>query len=241
MAELKNIKLLVRIVRFVRKVSGISPETLDVKYSKIKAPSYISQYLRTHDSLRLHVGCQHHPLDGWLNVDIKPFNSRVTFMDATKPFPLPDKSFDYIFSEHMIEHVTLEEGAYMLQECYRILKTGGIIRIVTPDITLLRNLLLEPDQRDHAAYIEFSKRYFNKSFVFNEVVVVNNFFRDWGHKFIYDETTLASLLHEVGFRNIVRCQVGLSQNSALNGLERHHLEITERFNRLESMVIEAEK
>jgi len=233
--------MLVPLVRGIRALAGITPEYLDHNRSIKRTPWLIEEYLRLHSSCRLHIGCQHHPMDGWLNADIQPADPRVAYMDATKPFPLPDASFDYVFSEHMIEHIGLEQGAHMLRESYRVLKPGGKIRIVTPDITLLQKLLQDPEQADHAAYIEFSMRYFRNPSVFNEVVVVNNFFRDWGHQFVYNEATLGRLFELAGFSSISRGQVGSSGDAVLNGLENHHMEITDRFNRMESLVMEAVK
>jgi predicted SAM-dependent methyltransferase len=48
--------------------------------------------------------------------------------------------FDYVFSEHMIEHVSYAEGLLMLRECLRVLKPGGRIRIATPSLEVLLDL-----------------------------------------------------------------------------------------------------
>jgi hypothetical protein len=41
-------------------------------------------------------------MDVWLNMDILPGGPKVAFMDSTEPFPVPNQTFDYIFSEHMV-------------------------------------------------------------------------------------------------------------------------------------------
>lgn len=239
---IRRIKPLVSLIRYLRGVVGFTPAVLTLRRQKRRTPSIIRQYLsNSFSEKKLHIGCQHHIITEWLNVDIRPSLSDVAYLDATKTFPLPSDSFDCVFSEHMIEHINLEQGVHMLRECNRVLKPGGRIRLVTPDIALLQNLLMDPGRADHAAYIEFSRRYFTNPIVFNEVVVVNNFFRDWGHQFIYNEATLGGLLQMAGFRDIVRVQVGVSQDPILNGLENHHLEITDRFNQMESLVMEAVK
>ncbi len=154
--EIRKIPFLINIVRWYRRISGITAVDLDLKKSRKRSPDLIAGYLSGHKSPRLHIGCQHHPMDGWLNVDILPGDPKVAFMDATQPFPLPDQTFDYIFSEHMIEHINLEMGGQMLSECYRIMRTGGRIRIVTPDIDLLPNILLCPKAEYRSDYIRLS-------------------------------------------------------------------------------------
>src|SRR5205814_992975 len=55
-------------------------------------------------------------------------------------FPLPDASFDFVFSEHMLEHLSYEEGLACLRECRRVLRPGGRIRIATPSLERLARL-----------------------------------------------------------------------------------------------------
>jgi predicted SAM-dependent methyltransferase len=82
-------------------------------------------------------------LAGWLNTDVDPKGIGVYYLDAGKPFPIQDQSFDYIFNEHLIEHFTYRDGLRVLQECYRVLKPGGAIRIATPDMDKIIGLRSE--------------------------------------------------------------------------------------------------
>jgi hypothetical protein len=71
--------------------------------------------------------------------------------------------------------------------------------------------------------------------------VINNFVRNWGHEFIYDEKTLCNALERRGFCAITRCQPGESDDENLRGIESHGRRISEDFNRLESIVVQASK
>src|SRR5215470_4711811 len=95
--------------------------------------SLVDGYLRRQHVRKLHIGCGSNILNGWLNSDLRPHTRDVLHLDATKRFPFDDELFDYIFSEHMIEHVSYAEGLFMLGECYRILKKNGRIRLSTPN------------------------------------------------------------------------------------------------------------
>ncbi len=53
--------------------------------------------------------------------------------------PYPDQSFDAIYSFHVFEHLSYEEGQYALRELHRVLKPGGICRISTPDMLFSAN------------------------------------------------------------------------------------------------------
>src|SRR3954451_18626949 len=88
----------------------------------------VDRYLARHKVRKLQIGCGDNLHDGWLNADLFPRSASVIHLDATALFPFGDESFDYVFSEHMIEHVPYEQGLRMLSECHRVLKRGGKIR-----------------------------------------------------------------------------------------------------------------
>jgi predicted SAM-dependent methyltransferase len=115
--------------------------------------SRIERYLGSHEVRKLELGTGQLAIEGWLNTDINPRFRRagppVLFLDATRPFPFPDSTFDYIASEHVIEHVPYDDARFMLGECARVLRSGGRIRIATPDLAQLLSLYL--DQEDLSA------------------------------------------------------------------------------------------
>lgn len=196
------------------------------------------KYLKTHTSPKLQIASGENFLNGWLNTDISPWQGVP--LNATKKFPFKDCTFDYIFNEHFIEHLTYAQGKYFLTECYRVLKPGGKIRISTPDLAFL--LALERNKKNalHSKYIIWSaQKYGLKSA--SATSVINNFFQNWGHQFIYDYDALRHLLEQIGFNNVTRTQVGESTDIQLKNLESHGKYITDEFNKLESMVIEASK
>jgi predicted SAM-dependent methyltransferase len=141
-------------------------------------------------------------------------------MDATKPFPLGDNSFRYVFSEHMIEHIDYADASAMLRECRRVLQPAGVIRIVTPNLGTLIELLSSPRAGVRQAYYEFfSQHLIPDGHPPTEASVANAFLRSWGHRFIYDEPTLRLLLEDAGFTDVVRRRLGESDHAALTGIE----------------------
>lgn len=234
--------ILVYIVRWVRGLFGVTPELLDRKFHQNRQIEQIKAYLQKHEIRRLQIGSQRHIYDTWLNTDLTPKSADITYLDATQRFPIADNTFNYIFTEHMIEHITYDDGKNMLAECHRILIDGGKIRISTPDLAFLASLYNADLSEIQKEYIAFSvKRYSNGNVSEKRSFVVNNFFNSFGHKFIYDRSTLSNLLEVTGFKNAKFCNVKESSDPELSDLETHGSEITETFNQLESMVIEAEK
>jgi len=71
--------------------------------------------------------------------------------------------------------------------------------------------------------------------------VINNYFYNWGHRFIYDFEMLRITLSAAGFSEIVQCEPKTSQDPHLCGLEKHGTLIGDEFNKYETIVVEARK
>lgn len=196
---------------------------------------------------RLHLGCGSNFLEGWLNTDVRD-GADVRFLNAGKLYPFFDATFDYVFSEHLFEHLSVEEGMTMLHECFRVLRPGGRLRLTLPDFDFLIRLYQHPEEEQHKAYIRWSIGHFDGAVrrIYGEedvpaMFVVNNFIREWGHRMVYNRAVLTDLLTRVGFKHVEACQQGESSCPDLRGVEHHDRTIPAQFNRLESMTLEATK
>src|SRR3954470_6184454 len=54
-----------------------------------------------------------------------------TELDIAEPLPFADGAVDWVYAEHLIEHVSLTVGIGWLAEIRRILAPGGLLRITT--------------------------------------------------------------------------------------------------------------
>jgi len=206
---------------------------------RLRRKGLIDEYLRSCRPRKLQLGCGANLLAGWLNSDFEPADGSVIFVDARRRLPFDDSTFDYVFTEHMLEHLDYLEGRAMLGECCRILRPGGRIRIATPDLRFLIELY-SPQKSDlQQRYIAWAAAtFFPEIGIPEDVFVINNFFRAWGHKFIYDFSSLSGAMREGGFDQIQPRKVGESDDADLRNLESHGVSIPEEFNRLETLVVE---
>jgi predicted SAM-dependent methyltransferase len=189
---------------------------------------------------KLAIGVGPHPLDGWVNVDLAPHSSDVTRLDATGQFPWLNDTFSHVFSEHMIEHVELDGARNMIRECYRVLRPGGRIRIVTPDRDFLSALTKMPLSQLQRDYIAWSCHHFAPEATPSGAVVVEFFQRLWGHQHIFDRTELWAQMCKSGFTDPIMCELRESPDPELCDLENEG-RMPPGFLRLESMTIEAVK
>lgn len=142
---------------------------------------------------RVHIGCGENRLEGWVNVDISEDSGADLLHNvADGSFPFEDGSIDVIHSEDFIEHIPLDSGGHFLRECYRVLKPGGYMRLLTPDLLGFARNYLNRDEEHFKWFADnFQCRTWAEAFNFG--------MRMGGHTFLYDEETLDLVLKETGF------------------------------------------
>src|SRR6266576_6947071 len=91
--------------------------------------------------LNLGCGTRFHP--EWTNIDVGYVNPHVQIHDVRKGLPFLDDTFDVVYHSHLLEHLPRESALPFSQECYRVLKRGGIIRVAVPDLERIARLYLQ--------------------------------------------------------------------------------------------------
>jgi predicted SAM-dependent methyltransferase len=203
----------------------------------------IPDYLRTHSVRKLQIGAGGTNLSGWLNTDIDPAPGEA-YLDATKPFPIPDGALAYIFSEHLFEHLSYSDGLAMLRQCHRTLQPGGKLRIATPNLLTLIQLFRDSKTDEMRSYIDskLGADYWPEPLprtVSPECVILNYELRSWGHRFVYDPRTLRESLERAGFQAVRQFAPGESDDPRLAGLEVRHKAPAHVVSDYETMVFEA--
>lgn len=190
--------------------------------------------LQAYTGDRLHLGAGGNLLPGWLNTDLYDSDPErnLPAVDVTQGLPFPDATFRFVFNEHLIEHITWEQGLALLREIRRVLVPGGVVRIATPDLAQLLTLT-----DDHWYVADSAARHPNVRGI-SAGHVINNFMRDWGHQFIYDRSTLRDLLDQAGFADVAERGVGESPYSELRGVEGHGNVVGAEVNAFETFVLE---
>lgn len=183
----------------------------------IRVKSKIRALLAGRKSIRLNVGCGTDYKKGWINIDNNS-DENITKLDLNwdlrNPLPFADESVDYIFNEHFIEHLTVDEGKAAVQDFMRVLKPGGVLRMATPDLEVTVDKYINlPLSKDPTI------RRFGLEFIKTRAERLNISFRWWGHKWLYDWEELSRRIEEAGFSNFKRCSINKSEHQALRKLE----------------------
>lgn len=202
---------------------------------------------------RVNIGSGFNGLEGWINLDnsvvarlskigvvikclvrigLLPMRYRarkwppIKTHDCRKGLPFENGTVDVIYSSHFFEHVYRSEALFILRECERSLKKGGIMRVVLPDVKKITraylnkglDILNRTEQVDKVVPFGLCD-YFVMQFYPAELngaetpsVVTKIQERALArHKWMYDSHTFAQLMAHAGFDQVVEMECGQSK------------------------------
>lgn len=141
-------------------------------------------------------------------------------VNVEHPLPLEDNCVDWVFAEHIIEHVSPLAAIRWLAEIRRILRPGGLARIVTPDLAKY------VDGYRGGTFFATHRHYLESAGVHGmpdrPAFMINQIFYLWGHKWIYDVPELSHAATQAGFAadSITQCEFGQGQRADVAALDR---------------------
>lgn len=156
---------------------------------------------------RVHIGCGPQALAGWINVDNQPYPGVDRVLDVTLGLPFSD--VEYLFAEHLLEHLAYDDALNFLRECRRVLAPDGTLRLSTPNLDWVMRTHYQP------------QLWKGEADAVHDCFILNRAFKGWGHQFLYNRQSLAATLRLAGFGVVEECRYGESRHDALRGIERH--------------------
>ncbi len=194
------------------------------------------------DIIKLNLGCGSVRPKGWINTDsslnaniqkipligkiitrqfneVKYNDDNMVYMNLNKPWRYKNNSVDIVYASHLFEHLTLKSANRFLKESYRCLKSGGIIRVVVPDLYKICKQYIteyESGKEDASTFIMWAMnmhregQYGAKIPLWKKVILEMQGYPHQ-HKFMYDEKSLSQVFKEVGFKEILSMTYGQSK------------------------------
>lgn len=151
--------------------------------------------------LKLHLGSGDRYVEGWVNIDGKPFLVRKDlWLDLRTGLPFADETVSVIYSSHTFEHFFMPELQALLRECRRVLVRGGVMRVCMPS---LERMIAAYVAGDHGFFDGAACRvagvYLRRSLggKFAEMLLHHG-----AHKLAFDFGFLTELMEEAGFVGI---------------------------------------
>jgi GT2 family glycosyltransferase/SAM-dependent methyltransferase len=173
----------------------------------------------------LNLGCGLTVAPGWINIDNSP-NARlskhpvlrwllwklrivsdghyrvkwpacIATHDLRRGLPYPDCFADYVYTSHCLEHLSNTDVQRIVRDLFRVLKPGGVVRIVVPDLALGARRYLER--------LQFNPADGSAAPDFLEWMQLGKPGRRDPHLWMYDAASLRKLLLDEGFTDVVVC------------------------------------
>src|SRR5262249_12511224 len=108
-------------------------------------------------------GCGLSCPDGWINFDASPtlrlqrlpllgalfrrgdtlFPDKVRYGDIAAGLPIADGTADGVYASHVLEHLASDDFWTALENTFRLLKPGGLFRLVVPDLDVRARTYVE--------------------------------------------------------------------------------------------------
>jgi predicted SAM-dependent methyltransferase len=123
-----------------------------------------------------------------------------TAVDVRAPLPFDTGCVDWVYAEHLIEHVPPTAAIDWLREVRRVLSRGGLVRLSTPDLRRYVECYLhggdffaEHRRRMDAMSGDGPGMPARPSFMVNQIFYL------YGHRWVYDADELRHALRAAGF------------------------------------------
>jgi predicted SAM-dependent methyltransferase len=145
----------------------------------------------------------------------------VLYRELTKPLPFESEQVDYVYTSHFLEHVEYSAAQQILQEIYRVLRPGGIARVIVPD---LNHYISEYNKNAMEGLKDAGD-------IFMKGLNISLRHRD-PHLWAYDFNSLTVQLNKAGFQTIERCEFKIGRCKDADKLDNRPID---------SLIVEAVK
>lgn len=122
------------------------------------------------------------------------------------PLPFPDGSASIVFSSYCLEYLTPQESDRLLADCCRILRPGGLIRLIQTDVDPIVECYRreKPSQPCQAAVDNVGRFLAHASPQHTEWRI--RFFRRGGVQQLFDKPSIEYGLTKAGFAQVTFCK-----------------------------------
>jgi SAM-dependent methyltransferase len=187
-------------------------------------------------------GCGLCAPDGWINFDAsytlaferlpvlgklysrngRRFPTQVRYGDIVKGLPLAPGCASGVYASHVLEHLAHADCIRALRNTYRLLRPGGIFRLVVPD--------LEVAARDYLESLQKWSPDANERFMESTALgrrtrprgiggLLHLWLNSSTHLWMWDGPSMMRTLEAQGFRDVRRCMFNDSEDRMFSSIE----------------------
>lgn len=141
--------------------------------------------------MKLNLGCGRTNIAGFINIDLNKDPHVHISTDVSDLKMFNSESVDLIYASAIFQYFDYQQGAVALNEWYRVLKPGGVLRISTVDF----DKLLEVYNKSGKEIDKIIGPMYGRIYVNNESLNNDNVY----HTAVYTQKKLLNALKDAGF------------------------------------------
>lgn len=203
------------------------------------------EYIRKNKTAKLYFGTGNTYVDGFFSAAPDSKSEKINKMSISDMKNIGKETFDYILAEYIHETET-DYDCILFTECARVLKKGGVLRVVGHNLEYYLSLIENADFAKE--YIQwYLYKYENKllsdlaDFNYNSkaTIVLQSMYQRFGR--LYNEELLHDVLVRYGFEWLGKQRFRKSRYMALDGMDTCDKGVPEKYKIFDTLVIEVSK
>jgi len=176
--------------------------------------------------MKLHLGCGKRHIPGFVHIDVLPYDHIDHVSSIDRLSFIEDNSVELIYNCHVLEHFKRRDVKNVLDEWYRVLKPGGILRTAVPDFTSLAELYLANRNINQVIGPIFGRQ----DYLYNI------------HYNLFDFESLKTALENSGFKTVYRYDWRQTEHADIDDFSQSYIPHMDKDNgKLLSLNVEAVK
>ena len=139
--------------------------------------------------MKLHLGCGKRYIEGFTHIDLAKYDHIDFEIPVDKLDIFSNNSIDEIYASHVIEYFDRDKVKIVLEEWYRVLKPGGLLRLAVPNFNSLIKVYEESNDLNNILGPLYGKWQIGDESIY--------------HRTVYDKQSLTDVLLEAKFCNVI--------------------------------------
>lgn len=175
--------------------------------------------------LKLHLGCGHKIIPGYINIDARVLPGVDEVDDISTLSAYSEQSIDLIYACHVLEHTGRYAYLEVLQRWFTLLKPGGVLRLSVPDFEAVCQHYLQHKNLKVIMGLLYGGQTYPENF----------------HYVAFDFEHLKNDLMTLGFKQVARYDRWQTEHAHIDDFSAAYLPHMDRSGQLMSLNIEAIK